>query len=193
MADKKARKIYTFPAPVNNPFADRGENGYCVQSLSFGSKAAGNMSTLTPIEIDGEAYDGFKFELWVRLPQIPEECAEALNAELQEQLGPEMDWLTLIERGIKTCMYGCSVSDFDSVMKPYAEGNYEDAQAAAQQVYNDYVVGRKASGGGGTTQKVKAKKMTEMEKQAAELGMTADEIFAAAVAAKRAEMGLDQE
>jgi len=191
MAENKTRKIYTFPAPVDNPFASRGEKGYCVQSLSFGKKADGNMSTLTPIEIDGEAYDGFKFELWVRLPQIPEECAEALNDELREQLGPEMDWLTLIERGIKTCMYGCSVSDFDSVMKPYADGDYEAAQAAAQQVYNDYAVGRKATGGGGTTQKVKAKKLSEMEKQAAELGMTAEEIFKAAVAAKRAEMGLE--
>lgn len=169
---KDVLPLYTIELGTDNPFASRGNTGYIVTTVDIGFAK-------TPTTVDGTAYRGSRHEIaWFR-PRVADHGGDlaALEAEIQKAYGANATLQALIDAGVTQL----------ATRVPYkgiAEGHpAEEGLKRCQEAAASYEIGVKANRTPGNV-KAKVQKLTDLEAEAASLGMTMEQIIDMARAAK---------
>lgn len=157
-------KVYNY-VPGDNPFADRGNEGFIITNIDLGYAKEEHT-------VGDDSFDGKKHEVYWFRPKVEDhDSIESLSEECQGQYGSDGTLQAIIDAGIAQFTtrpnYKAAAED-----KPDELAKHEAAQGLA----TDYQVGRRTQAGPGV--KKKAQAFDALEKEAAELGMSMDDILA---------------
>lgn len=152
--------------PGNNPFEDRGNDGYLISRIDLGMAKE-------PFTRGDEQFDGSKHEVYMPRPRVADhETVESLDQECQSFWGDSGGLQSVIDAAIAQLFtrpnYKAHTAD---------KGSVEEMHEAAIALAADYQMGRKAAPGVAAQTKKKASAFDALQKQADELGMSLEDII----------------
>jgi len=158
-------KTYAYAQP---PIEDFVADNYVVSNLSLGAQ------DIPGTDAAGEPFDGTKHQVAIKRFTITDDSTVAdLNAALAERFGEDCDLQYAIDAFCTHIMTRPNYKSFCE--EEIASQDFDAAHKKAQELLDNYRVGRKASTG--TAVKAKVKKVSALEKRAQELGISYDELI----------------
>ena len=158
-------KIYQYAKPpIENFIAD----DYVVSNLSLGAES------IPGTDEAGQPFDGTKHQVAVRRFKVTNGVTvEEINNRLKERFGEACDLQYALDTFNTAIMTRPGYKTF--VAEEIAAQDFDTAHRKAQELLDNYRVGRKASVGASV--KVKVKKISALEKKAEALGISYDELI----------------
>lgn len=152
--------------PGNNPFEERGNDGYVVSRIDLGYAKE-------PFTRGEDTFDGKKFEVYMARPRVGDhDSIESLSEECQSFWGDQCDLQTVIDAGIAQFL---TRPNYSLAKEKETE---EERHQFAVELAADYEVGRKPQPGAAAATKKKATAYDALQKEAEELGMSIADIIA---------------
>ena len=174
MAEKKA-KVYNYAAASISGFVN---DDYVVSNISLGA------DEVPGTDAAGEPFDGTKFSVGVKRFKISEfDSISDLDAAVRERFAADDE----TDVGLQYALDGFLTQimtrpNYKASAKEAIEaGDYEEAHRIAQDLLDNYRVGRRKAVG--PTMKAKVAKLSALENKAQELGITYEELIERAMSA----------